>query len=154
MVKTSSLAVLLFVSAISLLPAQSGDTCVIRDVRVFDGENVVERQTVVISQGRITAIGNPQVSVPTGAQEVAGEGRTLLPGLMDAHIHLPIFPVTSGSEALQQSLAFGVTPSIVMGAAPSQFVARIKGLEDTDPTDIAALLSAGIYATAPGGNPT
>jgi imidazolonepropionase-like amidohydrolase len=154
MVKTSSLAVLLFVSAISLLPAQSGDTCVIRDVRVFDGENVVERQTVVISQGRITAIGNAQVSVPTGAQEVAGEGRTLLPGLMDAHIHLPIFPVTSGSEALQQSLAFGVTTSIVMGAAPSQFVARIKGLEDTDPTDIAALLSAGIYATAPGGHPT
>lgn len=154
MVKRSSLALVLFVLASSLLPAQSGDTFVIRDVRVFDGGTVAQRQTVVISQGRITAVGGARVTVPTGAQEVAGEGRTLLPGLIDAHIHLPAFPVTSTTEALQQSLAFGVTTSIVMGAAPTQFVARIKGLEDTDPTDIAAVLSAGIYATAPGGHPT
>jgi hypothetical protein len=51
------LALLLFVSATSLLPAQSGDSpYVIHDVRVFDGETVAERQTVVISQGRITAV--------------------------------------------------------------------------------------------------
>ena len=154
MVIRSSLALVLFLSATALLPAQSGGSYVIRDVRVFDGETVAERQTVVISQGRITAVGGAQVAVPIGAQEIAGEGRTLLPGLTDAHIHLPIFPVAATTEALQQSLAFGVTTSIVMGAAPSQFVARIKGLEDTDPTDIAAVLSAGIYATAPGGHPT
>ena len=86
------LAFLLFVSATSLLPAQSGDSpYVIRDVRVFDGETVAERQTVVISQGKIAAVGGSTVTVPSGAQELAGEGRTLLPGLMDAHIHLPAF---------------------------------------------------------------
>jgi len=149
------LVVLLLVAETLLLPAQSADTAyVIRDVRVFDGETVAERQTVAIDHGRITAVGGPKIAVPPGAQEVAGEGRTLLPGLMDAHVHFPIFPVTGAEEALQQSLAFGVTTSIVMGAAPSQFVARIKGLEDADAPDIASVLNAGIYATAPGGHPT
>src|SRR5207253_10186498 len=92
-------ALLLFVSATSLLRAQSGASpYVIRDVRVFDGDTVAERQTVVISQGRIAAVGDSTVAVRAGAQEVAGEGRTLLPGLMDAHIHLPI---ASPAEALQ-----------------------------------------------------
>jgi imidazolonepropionase-like amidohydrolase len=149
------LTVVVSVSATSLLPAQSEDrSYVIRDVRVFDGESVAERQTVVISDGRIAAVGGPAIAAPSGAQELMGEGRTLLPGLMDAHIHLPAFPVTATAEALQQSLAFGVTTSIVMGAAPSQFVARIKGLEDADRPDISAILSAGTYATAPGGHPT
>jgi len=148
------LALLLFVSATSLLPAQSGDTpYVIRDVRVFDGETVAERQTVVISQGRIAAVGGSAIAVPAGAQEVAGEGRTLLPGLMDAHIHLPAFPITSPAEALQQTHAFGVTTSMVMWAAPSQFVSRVKELEATDPPDMSAVLTAGTGATAPGGHP-
>jgi len=146
---------LLFVCETSLLPAQSGDgPFVVRNVRVFDGETVAERRTVVISQGRIAAVGGSTTAVPPGAQEITGDGRTLLPGLMDAHIHLPAFPITSMADALQQTLAFGVTTSVVMGAAPSQFVARIKGLEDTDPLDLASILSAGIYATAPGGHPT
>ena len=146
----------LALSATAALSAQSGNNSayVIRNVRVFDGETVAERRTVVISQGKIAASGDSTVAVPKGAQELSGEGRTLLPGLMDAHVHLPIFPVTSAHEALQQSLAFGVTTSIVMGAAPSQFVASLRALEDADAPDVSAILSAGIYATVPGGHPT
>src|SRR4029434_3766395 len=103
------LIILFLVCASSLLPAQPADMpYVIRDVRVFDGETVAERQTVVISQGKIAAIGGSSVRVPPGAQEIEGEGRTLLPGLIDAHVHLAVFPVTSAAEALQQSLSFGV----------------------------------------------
>jgi len=150
-----ALACLLLVFATSLLPAQSAvnGAYVIRNVRVFNGDTVAEGQTVVINEGQIAAVGTT-VTVPAGAQEIAGEGRTLMPGLMDAHIHLPIFPTTGASEALQQSLAFGVTTSILMGAAPNQFVARIKGLEETDSPGISAIVNAGIYATAPGGHPT
>ena len=154
MTRRPGLALLLFVSATPLLPAQSADTAyVIRDVRVFDGETVAERQTVVINQGRIAAVGGSTVAVPAGAQQVAGEGRTLLPGLMDAHIHLPIFPITSTADALQQSLAFGITTTVIMAAAPSQFVARLKEIETTDPPDMAGVVIAGIAATAPGGHP-
>lgn len=152
-----ALAILLFVSATSLLPAQSGNSSayVIRNVRVFDGETVAEQQTVIISRGAIAAVGaDSTLTVPTGAQEVGGEGRTLLPGLMDAHIHLPAFPITSAAEALQQSLAFGVTTSVVMWAAPLQFASRVKELEATDAPDMSAVLSAGSGATAPAGHPT
>ena len=142
------LAAILLVCATSLLPAQSGNNLyVIRNVRVFDGESVAERQTVVISDGKVAAAG-PMVTVPAGAQEVAGEGRTLLPGLMDAHVHLPF---SAPMEALQQSLAFGVTTSVVMWAAPP-LVAQVREMGDRP--DAAAVITAGMGATAPGGHPT
>jgi imidazolonepropionase-like amidohydrolase len=149
-----TLATLLVVFATTLLPAQSGDspTYVIRNVRVFDGQTIAERQTVVLTQGRIAAVGGSDVTVPAGAQDISGEGRTLLPGLMDAHIHLPAFPVTAPADALRQLLDFGVTTVIVMGTAYSQTVARIKGLEEADAPDMSAVLSAGIMATVPGGH--
>jgi imidazolonepropionase-like amidohydrolase len=151
MVRRAVLALLLFLSATSLLPAQLADSpYVIRDVRVFDGETVAERQTVVISQGRIAAVGGPTVAVPAGAQELAGDGRTLLPGLMDAHVHLPVFGST---DALQQTLAFGVTTALVMGGS-SAATSRLKDIEATDPPDMAAILTAGNVATAPGGHPS
>ncbi len=161
--------VLIFVllaGATSLLPAQSqtgnrgagsaavesrrgGPAYVIRNVRVFDGETMAERQTVVISEGKISAVGGATVAVPAGTQEFAGEGRTLLPGLMDAHVHLPAF---GAAGALQQMLAFGVTTGVVMGAVPLA-VPRQKETEATDAPDVAAILTAGTVATAPGGHP-
>ena len=142
------LAFLLSVLANSLLPAQSApDSYVIRNVRVFDGESIAERQTVVISQGKILAIGGSSVAVPAGAQEIPGERLTLLPGLMDAHVHLPVF---GAAGALQQTLAFGVTTGVVMGGG----IARVKEIETTDAPDLAGILIAGQVATAPGGHPT
>src|SRR5687768_52294 len=102
----------LFFSATSLLPPQSGKGAfVIRDVRVFDGESVLERQTVVIADGKIAAMGNSDVRVPQGAGEIQGEGHTLLPGLIDSHVHVHVLRQV---EALQQSLAFGVTTVLDM----------------------------------------
>ena len=146
-IRSARTALLLFYTT-SLLLGQSGaDSYVIRNVRVFDGESVVERQTVVISDGKIAAVG-PAAAVPAGAQDIAGEGRTLLPGLMDAHVHLPFF---SPMDALRQSLAFGVTTSVIMWAAPP-IVAQVKDAGDRP--DATAALIAGLGATAPGGHPT
>jgi len=164
MAKRPALILLLLLGGTPLLPAQSGNDTrgagsaavensrggpayVIRNVRVFDGETIAERQTVVISQGKIAAVGST-VSVPAGAQEVPGDGRTLLPGLMDAHVHLPFF---GSAGALQQNLDFGITTTVVMGAAP-QLVAQVRSLADRP--DVAAALMAGNVATAPGGHPT
>jgi len=143
------LVLALLLGTTSLLPAQSGDTAwVIRNVRVFDGETVAERQTVVVSGGKIAAVGGPWIAVPAGAQEIAGDGRTLLPGLMDAHVHLPLF---GSAGALQQNLAFGVTTTVVMAAAP-QLAAQVRS--EADRPDVAAAIMAGNAATAPGGHPT
>ncbi|MGB2897269.1 MAG: amidohydrolase family protein [Anaerolineales bacterium] len=49
---------------------------------------VLENQTVLIEGSRIAAIGPAdEVSIPTGAAIIDGEGAYLLPGLADMHIH-------------------------------------------------------------------
>lgn len=58
-----------------------GNSFVVRDVRVFDGQRVVERTNVVVRAGRISAVGDE--SAPTDLPVVDGAGRTLVPGLID-----------------------------------------------------------------------
>lgn len=53
----------------------------------MDRERVLEDVTVLISDGRISAIGR-DVAVPAGAQRVDGRGKWLIPGLADMHCHL------------------------------------------------------------------
>lgn len=53
------------------------------------GRPPVERAIVVVEGERITAAGPAaQIKVPEGAKRIALGARTLLPGLIDAHVHL------------------------------------------------------------------
>jgi len=55
----------------------------------MDGEHVEPGQTVLVRGDRIVAIGAAaEIAVPTDATIVDGTGRYLLPGLVDAHVHL------------------------------------------------------------------
>jgi imidazolonepropionase-like amidohydrolase len=57
-------------------------------VDVVRGE-IVEPRTVLIADGRITAIGEPDaIIIPPAAVRVDGRGRYLMPGLVDIHVHL------------------------------------------------------------------
>lgn len=61
-------------------------------VRVIDGTGAppLEGACVLVSDDRIAAVGPAaQVAVPGGAEHVDGRGRTLLPGLIDVHVHDP-----------------------------------------------------------------
>jgi hypothetical protein len=56
----------------------------------MDRERVEEQQTVVVRGDRIAAIGaTGDVSVPEGATVIDGAGGYVMPGLTDAHVHLP-----------------------------------------------------------------
>ena len=114
----------------------------ITNVRVFDGTAVSPRATVVVDGDAISAVG-PDVPVPVGAEVIDGRGKTLLPGLVDAHAH-----VYDGGQ-LEQALAFGVTTVLDMFSLPD----AVKPLR-ADVPGRASLLSAGILATAPGGHGT
>lgn len=60
-----------------------------RDVRAFVGGRFVEHQTVVVDGGKIAAVGAAaSVHVPAGAEVFDGAGKTLVPGLWDAHMHV------------------------------------------------------------------
>jgi imidazolonepropionase-like amidohydrolase len=50
----------------------------IRDVRAFDGEHVLEHRSVLIEDGKISRIGGPALKVDN-AEVIDGRGRTLLP---------------------------------------------------------------------------
>ncbi len=121
----------------------------VRDVRVFDGEGVAERRSVLVERGIIIAVGGPELAVSPGARSIDGRGRTLLPGLIDSHVHL-----SDSTEAdLRQALALGVTTVFDMFSGSSRFE-RIRSLRSADPPDLAAVLTAGVGATAPGGHPS
>lgn len=72
---------------------------VIDDVTVIDctGADPRPRMTVVVEGDTIRRIGSvAAVRRPRGATVIDGQGRTLLPGLMDAHVHFGITEVTIG----------------------------------------------------------
>ena len=117
---------------------------VIDHVRVFDGEQVLEDRRVEIEGETIRAIGDVG-EVPAGAEVVDGAGKTLLPGLIDAHVHV------FDESHLRQALVFGVTTELDMLNLPSIFELRSAAAED--PT-LAELRSTGSGITAKDGHGT
>lgn len=123
-------------------------TLAITKVRVFDGKQVVPEATVLIDGAKIAAVyptgpGGAAVAIPAGVELVDGQGQTLLPGLIDAHVH--VFE----KSALEQSLVFGVTTVLDMFSAPQ----LSRPLADGK-LDHADLRTAGILATSPDGHGT
>ena len=53
-----------------------------------DDGGVIENGVVVIEGNRITAVGDLSTSIPQGAQTVDVAGKTIIPGLIDAHAHI------------------------------------------------------------------
>jgi imidazolonepropionase-like amidohydrolase len=71
--------------------AQSAPVAFI-DVTVIpmDRDRVLERHTVVVENGKITAAGpSAGVRVPANATRIEGTGRFLMPGLAEMHAHVP-----------------------------------------------------------------
>ena len=114
----------------------------------LDGDHVFEHRSVLIGDGKIARIGGPELNV-TSAEVVDGRGRTLLPGLIDAHVHLPN-PV---EKASRQAVVLGVTTQLDMCNGGDR-LKLIKKFESEDRPDIADMRTAGTGATVPGGHPT
>ncbi len=84
------------------------------NVRVFDGRNLQEPSTVVIENGRIG-------TGARGARLLDGDGGVLLPGLIDAHLHL------QDLTTLETLARFGVTTALDMGCWPASLVSSLRG---------------------------
>ncbi|MET9688782.1 amidohydrolase family protein [Streptomyces sp. NPDC006514] len=116
----------------------------IHGVRVFDGERGAGVQDVVLEDDLVVAVCAPGAAGAADV-EVDGRGRTLLPGLIDAHTH-----VFDGS--LAEALRHGVTTELDMFCLPRPLARHRQLAAERD--DVADLRSAGLLATAPGGHPT
>jgi imidazolonepropionase-like amidohydrolase len=118
----------------------------IRDVRVFDGERMIPRANVVVRGGRVASVG-ADAPIPAGIEVVDGRGRTLLPGLIDAHVHAYL-------GGLQDALNFGVTTVLDMFGDPAMLRELKPARESLAPVRHADLFGAGFLATVPGGHGT
>ncbi|MFP3466083.1 amidohydrolase family protein [Leifsonia sp. SIMBA_070] len=116
------------------------NTTAIVNARIFDGEEVIPETSVLIEGARIVSIGG---QAPDDAQIVDGRGATLLPGLIDAHVHTSL-------EALELALTFGVTTELEM---QGMFTRDRRGAV-TDDDRLADVRSAGFGITPPGGHPS
>lgn len=95
----------------------------------MDTERRLVGQTVVVENGRITAMGPAaQVRVPAGATRVNGQGKFLVPGLTETHGHLPAgnAPAETVDRTLQLYLLNGVTTVRGMLGHPSQLTWRAE----------------------------
>src|SRR5205814_3819450 len=120
------------------------DATVIRGARLFDGERVLARGSVLIRGGRIAAVA-AELAVPAGAEVIEGAGKTLLPGMIDAHAHVR-------GQALRDELVFGVTTVLDMSTDAGWAAERRREQRAGQGLDRADLYSAGVLATCPHGH--
>jgi imidazolonepropionase-like amidohydrolase len=113
--------------ALCLAGATRSQTLVITGATIIDGNGgtPIRDGVIVVNEKRIVAVGRrSSVRVPAGAQEIPVNGKFVLPGLMDANVHLihwmnwdhieflaryenQLEPLIE--EAAQTSLKYGVT---------------------------------------------
>jgi imidazolonepropionase-like amidohydrolase len=122
---------------------------VFRDVDVFDGSRMTRRTTVLVRDGMIRAVG-AEVAIPPSAKVIDGKGKTLLPGLFDAHTHLGVY---QAEQFLRDALDFGVTTELEMWGSEASLTLRRK-MAAGGFADMADLRTAGTGVTVPRGHPT
>jgi imidazolonepropionase-like amidohydrolase len=112
----------------------------ITNAHIFDGEQVIDEKIVLINGVLIQNVGGV---VPSGATVIDAHGATLMPGLIDSHVHTNV-------KGLRDALLFGVTTELEMMGHWS----LKKRKEINERHDVADIRSAGMGITPPGGHPT
>lgn len=89
--------------------AAQAETVAVSAARMLDvaSGRMVDQPVVVIVDGRISAVGKAgEIKVPAQARRIDLPGATLLPGLIDMHVHLTSSPLYGGYTGLQFSDGF------------------------------------------------
>lgn len=67
------------------------DTVTLTNLSIWDGDTIADADTVQFCLGQITFVGD-QASAPAAKHSINCAGLTLMPGLIDAHVHLELNP--------------------------------------------------------------
>jgi len=132
-------------------------TIAFTNARIIDGTGraPIERGTVVISGGRITAVGPAaSTTIPAGAQRIDASGKTIVPGFINDHAHLNVergatLPVRDDLvRRLKIYAAYGVTSTVSLGSTQADELEGFKLMQEQDRVglDRARLYTAGLNA--------
>lgn len=81
----------------------------------MEGDQIIENGTIIIKNNKIEAIGNAsEITIPSEAKVYDVTGKTIMPGMVDAHAHIGAFRAGLTTQKHWQfyaNLAFGVTTS-------------------------------------------
>jgi len=126
--------------------------------RIIDGTGraPIEQGTLLISNGRITAVGpSASVIVPANATRVDMSGKTILPGLINTHGHVTIddntkLPMRDHMlQVLKAYSDYGVTAVVSLGSTTLADEAegfRIRDAQRAGTPDRTRLITAGMNA--------
>jgi imidazolonepropionase-like amidohydrolase len=112
---------------------------------IYDAEKApMTNAAVIITDGKITAVGT-DLAVPNGATQVDMSSYTVLPGLIDAHIHIWTGPRSASPSEGVEALRAQKAMSYALGAG----IAAVRVLGTSDFLDV-ALRDAIDEGTIPG----
>ena len=82
-------------------------------ILTMEGDEVIEKGTLIVNQNKIEAVGNTgDIDIPGDAKQYDLSGRTIMPGIVDVHAHIGAFrnglPVQQNWQ-FYANLAYGVT---------------------------------------------
>jgi imidazolonepropionase-like amidohydrolase len=112
----------------------SAQNLVIVNVRIVDGKGgVIERGSVVVRDGKIAAVAAGALAGVAGAQRIDGQGRTLMPGFIDAHRHVVSgdakeWLAKTGAAQLQEFLDAGFT-TVLCAICPDEAIEMRQRVE-------------------------
>ena len=79
---------------------------------VFTGTGQrIDNGVVIVTDGRVAAVGGPSTAIPAGHRRVDAAGRFVTPGVIDTHSHLGVYPspgvqgMSDGNEATNPNTA-------------------------------------------------
>jgi imidazolonepropionase-like amidohydrolase len=135
-------------------PRPAGTTA-LTGARLIDGTGraPIERATLLIRDGRVEAAGTQAaVSIPAGSTRIDLSGKTVIPGLINAHAHVNADP--SSTRPVRDQLVaqlrlyadYGVTTAVVLGSGPAD-VREALALRDEQAKG--AIDRARLYVAAP-----
>ena len=91
------------------------------------GGPAIDNAAFVVSGGKFTAIGRAgQVQAPAGATRVSLAGKTVMPSIVDTHIHAASETRDSLLDQLQGKAYFGVAAVLSLGTDPGDLAFQLR----------------------------
>jgi imidazolonepropionase-like amidohydrolase len=130
----------LLLTLLAPVTAQSGAARAFTGLTLLDGTDrpAVTNAVMVVRNGRIVAAGPANsVNIPAGAERTSLAGKTVIPGLINAHGH-----VTDSTRDLRVYAAYGVTTVFSLGGENASVLAA-RSAQTSPSLDRARVFAAG-----------